>query len=182
MSAHHSAPLKAFFERVTSDEHLQNRLYETKELSDVEGIGKELGFNISSAEIIKAQAHRILTSPENELDLLAAGKKAQTVAQWGRGGSGFLEQAGFWLTQLLCTGNEVDPQNAALSKFLNVLKKDAALQKKIKAKHTFNDLMNKTASLGYKFSLYVLIRYQATVITQIDDSVACKVAAGNLHA
>ncbi len=180
MSTHHSVQLKAFFERVTTDKHLQERLYETKELSEVEDIGRELGFNITSAEIIKAQAHRILASPENELDLLAAGKKPQTVAQWGRGGSGFLERSGFWLTQLLCTGNKVDPQNAALSKFLILLEKDNALQKKIKTKHTFNDLINKTAALGCKFSLYALIRYQTTVITQVDDSIACKVAAGDL--
>lgn len=180
MPSRHSPQLKAFFERVTSDTLLQDRLYKTKELSDVEDIGRELGFNISSAEIIKAQAHRILASPEKELDLLAAGKKPHTVAQWGRGGSGFLERAGFWLTQLLCTGNTVDPLNAALSKFLNVLKKDSELQKKIKTKHTFNALINKTAVLGYKFSLYALIRYQATVITQLPDAIASQVASGDL--
>ena len=55
-----SAELKSFFAKVSRDPDMQKKLYFTKEISDVEDIANNLGFKVTSAEILKAQAGRVL--------------------------------------------------------------------------------------------------------------------------
>lgn len=180
MPANYSAQFKVFLKRVDADQYLQERLYQTKELSEVQEIATELGFDISLPELLKAQANRVLESSDEELDLIAACKKSRTLLQWGRKGSGFLDRSGFWLTHLICSSSAFNPASGALLKFFKVLKSDEALQENIKSKRTFNDLIKKTAALGYKLTLYELIRYQVRAILQVDDTLASKIASGDL--
>ena len=80
--------LKVFFKEISSNKHLQERLYHTKEISDVAVIANELGFKITAAEVLKAQessfkisaiplliyqALNILSLNDQHVDLVAHG-------------------------------------------------------------------------------------------------------------
>lgn len=179
MSEKFSKELNKFFGKIGLDKELQKRLYNTVELSDVADIANELGFTVSAADIIKAQAGRIQESPKDQLDILAAGKKPHTVAQWGRGGKGFLEAAGYWFVELLRFSNESFCENEQLIFFIKRLKSDQLLQKKIKRLKTFNELYNFIKECDCSVTLYDLINYQARVIESLDENEANRVASGS---
>lgn len=79
-----SQELNNFFAKITADEALQKRLYATKEIANVATIAKEMRFKLNGAEILRAQAGRILILPPHELADATAGKRPKTGAQWGR--------------------------------------------------------------------------------------------------
>jgi len=92
--------LKTFFKEIAANKYLQEKLYHTKEISDVTTIANELGFKITATEVLKAQAGRLIElsiSEPKEAKLATTGKKPNLGAQWGREGGGFLESAGYWL-------------------------------------------------------------------------------------
>jgi predicted ribosomally synthesized peptide with nif11-like leader len=173
-----SIELKAFFERILVDQDLQKRLYNTVELSDVARIANELGYKVTAAEIIRAQAVRIQESSDDQLDILAAGNKPETVAQWGREGKGFLERAGYWFVELLPYVKNTSLKNTQLARFIKDLNESEFLKKQIRQAYTFNLLFNIVKELGYSITLYELIHHQASVIEGLNDEIANRVASG----
>lgn len=95
-----SSELTSFFCLVASREDLQKQLKCTKEVVDAAMIARGLGFQVSDAEVMCAQANRILAMPQAELEKTACGFQAEFGAQWGRGGTGYLNLPGYWLTRL----------------------------------------------------------------------------------
>ena len=63
-----SQELNDFFTKVFGDRVLQEQLYLTKEVADVAIIARKLGFKITGAEILRAQAGRVLMLSSEELE------------------------------------------------------------------------------------------------------------------
>jgi len=70
----------------------------TQEVSDAAQIARSLGFRVTDAEVMLAQANRILSMPTRDQEQTALGYQADYGAQWGRGGQGYLNATGYWLT------------------------------------------------------------------------------------
>ncbi len=173
-----SQDLNKFFAKVTADKELQKRLYITKEVSDVAAIAREMGFNITGADILRAQAGRALMLPLHELEDIAAGKRAQTGAQWGRAGKGYLDSAGFWVNEFVEWGCMCPANEPQLEAFLAVIKDDKALQAEVITAKSCNDVAEVAKRHGYEFTGAVLVRYQAIQILKLNDEQAEKVACG----
>lgn len=173
-----SQNLNHFFSKITADQALQERLYLTKEIADVAIIAREMGFKITGADILRAQAGRVLMLPPQELEDVAAGKKAKTGAQWGRAGKGYLDSAGFWVNKFIqwgCTDPAFEQQ---LEDFLAKVKEDEALQTKILLAKTYNDVASIASKHGYEISGSILLRYQAVQILKLSNEKAERVACG----
>ena len=69
--------LKAFISKVQSDESLQNKL--KVEGADVVAIAKEAGFNITAAELMRAQAQAIGELSDEELENADGGATVPTI-------------------------------------------------------------------------------------------------------
>jgi predicted ribosomally synthesized peptide with nif11-like leader len=173
-----SQELKAFFVKITADPALQKRLYDTKELVDVATIAKEMGFKITGADILRAQAGRVLILSPQELEDVAAGKKAKTGAQWGRSGKGYLDRAGFWVNTLLQWGYMDLAVEPTLELFLVKIKEDEALQAELFLAATYNEAAIIANKHGYEVSGSVLLRYQALQILKLSNEKAERVACG----
>ncbi len=170
--------LKDFFAKVTADQTLQERLSATKEVADVAIIAKELGFNVTGAEILRAQAGRIMLLSQQEMEDAAAGMKPKTGAHWGRAGKGWLDNAGFWVHKLIqwdCTQPANEQQ---LEAFFTKIKEDKALQDELLHAKTYNDIVSSAHTHGYEISSSTLLRYMATQIVMLDDEKAEQVARG----
>lgn len=175
-----SAELKSFFTAVANDKKLQEQLYETKKLSDVASIGNQLGFKITGAEILKAQAGRVLAvldEQSEDVQRLVSGVKPKTVAQWGRGGGGFLDSAGYWLNEL-ATQNSLSDTEKEINKFLAKANRDPELKKKLMEAKTFNDVAALTQANGFNLTAVDLLSHQAQKILSLSDDEAEKVARG----
>ena len=176
-----SEDLKAFFVKVTNDLILQNRLYVTNEISDVAVIANELGFKVTAAEILKAQAGRVLAilhgGERSDLEELLAGRRAKTGAQWGRAGKGYLERAGFWLLELEGT-DVISPIEKEVTSFLLKMKEHKESKEKLLAAKSFNDIASVANEHGYNFSSVSLLQYQANKILALSDQEAQRVACG----
>ena len=110
---------------------MQERLYVTKEIADVAAIAKEEGFNITGAEILRAQANRMLILSAQDLEDVAAGKKTKMGGQWGRADKGYLDSAGFWVLEFIqwgCTHLVPEQQLAA---FLTQIKESPTIKRPI---------------------------------------------------
>lgn len=173
-----SDELRKFFVKVTADQSLQERLYVTKEVADVAVIAREMGFDITGADILRAQVGRILLLPQQDLEDVAAGKKAKTGAQWGRGGNGYLDNAGFWVNQFILWGYTDPGFEPQLEAFLAKIKEDQELQAELLSAHTYNDIAHVAHKHGYEFSGSMLLRYEAIQILKLNDEQAEKVACG----
>lgn len=98
-SAYSPSPeLKGFFCLVAASKDLQQKLMRTQEVSDAAQIARSLGFRVTDAEVMLAQANRILSMPTRDQEQTALGYQADYGAQWGRGGQGYLNATGYWLT------------------------------------------------------------------------------------
>jgi hypothetical protein len=86
-----------FFKIITNSEIIQQQCYHTTELSDISDIAAQHGFSILSSDILIAQALKLLSISEQELQIVASGKKPNTCCQWGRGGQGYLNRPGYWI-------------------------------------------------------------------------------------
>ena len=173
-----SQELNAFFAKVASDPTLQERLYVTNNVSDVALIAREMGFSITGAQVLRAQAGRVLMLPSEELEKVAAGEKAKTGAQWGRGGKGYLDSAGFWVNQIMQWGYTDSAFEPQLETFLEKVKKEERLLKELLAAKTCRDVAVLAHQNGYEFSANALLRYQAIQILKLSDEEAEKVACG----
>jgi predicted ribosomally synthesized peptide with nif11-like leader len=173
-----SQELNHFFAKITGDQDLQERLYLTKEIADVAIIGQEMGFKITGADILRAQAGRLLMLPPQELEDVAAGKKAKTGAQWGREGRGYLDSAGFWVKEFIQWGYTDPAFEQPLEAFLAKVKDDKEMQAKLLLAKTYNDVASIANEHGYEVSGSILLRYQAIQILKLDDEKAERVACG----
>ncbi len=172
--------LKLFFTAITNDSKLQKQLYTTKKLSDVAIIANKLGFNVTSAEILKTQAGRVLAiiaEQSDDIENLLCGIKPRTGAQWGRGGGGYLDKAGFWLNQLSATALSI-PIEAQINKFLDKSSQDLQLKKNLLASKTFNELAVLIQENGFKLTAVDLLSYQAQKVLALSND-AAEIVADN---
>lgn len=166
-----SDELKSFFTSVTNDKNLQEDLYLTNKISDVAVIANKLGFNIKAAEVIQAQAGRILAILEeksDDVDNLVSGRKPKTGAQWGRGGGGFLDRAGYWLNELAAAPDS----EIQISQFLVKVNQDSDLKKNLVNSITFNDVAFLAQASGFDLTAVDLLRYQAKKILSLSEDQA----------
>lgn len=172
-----------FFKEIAENKELQKRLYQTKEVSDVATISKELGFNVSSVEILKAQAGRLIelaTHLPEEAKLAMSGQKPNMGAQWGREGKGFLEQAGYWFIELHGWGAGIQSLNADLMRLFIQIGKEDSLKSKVMVCKTIDDLSKVAKENGFEVSPTTLLVYQALTILSLDDKKAELVAQGKI--
>ena len=92
-----SSELKCFFLAIADSNDLQQQLKRAKEVADAAQIARDLGFQVTDAEVMLAQANRILCMPLRDQEQTALGDQAEFGAQWGRGGQGYLNATGYWL-------------------------------------------------------------------------------------
>lgn len=173
-----SEELKCFFTEVTNNSNLQEQLYATKKLSDVAKIAKQIGFNIKAAEILQAQAGRVLAILEDQSDdvqNLISGIKPKTGAQWGRGGGGYLDRVGYWLSKL-STQHALTETEKVIKKFMVKVELDVNLKNKLLNTKTFNDLAQLFHSCGFTISALDLLAHQAQKILALSESDANRVA------
>jgi hypothetical protein len=95
-----SPELERFFLMVAGSKDLQQQLKRTKEVADAAQLARDLGFQITDAEVMLAQANRILSIPIRDQEQTALGDQSEFGAQWGRGGQGYLNATGHWLTMM----------------------------------------------------------------------------------
>lgn len=173
-----SEELKSFFTAITTDTNLQEQLYVTKKLSDVATIANKLGFNVNGAEILQAQAGRVLAILEEQTDdvqNLVSGIKPKTGAQWGRGGGGFLDNAGFWLCEL-STLTAITNIEKQINKFLDKANQEPELMKQLLKAKTFNDLDLLIQANGYDLAAVDLLSHQAQKILALEEDDAERLA------
>lgn len=173
-----SDELKSFFTVITHDTKLQDQLYQTEKLSDVVTIASKLGFNVKGAEILQAQAGRVLAIIEEQsedVNNLLSGVKPKTGAQWGRGGGGFLDKAGFWLNELSTPNANTDIETQ-INNFLKTVNEAPKLKEKLMASKTFNDLAEIIQDNGFKLTAVDLLKHQAQKILALSEKDANKVA------
>ncbi len=170
--------LKEFFTRVSADQSLQDRLYHTKEVAEVALIAQEIGFKVTGAEILRAQAGRVVLLSSEELEDLAVGKKAKTGAQWGREGNGWLDNAGFWIDQFIRWGTTQPANEKQLENFFAGIKGDESVQRELLHAKTYNEVVRTAHTYGYSIVSSTLIRYMASQILMLDDQKAETVACG----
>lgn len=173
--------MKNFFKVVAAQKALQDKLYHTKNIFDVSLIAKEHGFIISAAEILKAQACRLIemaVQKPDEARLATAGKKPNLGAQWGREGSGFLERAGFWLSKIYGLGVRISCLNPHMTNFLAMLEQENEFQDKIIECSTLDEVEKVALKAGFDISAIELLVYQALCIIQLDEDTANLVAKG----
>ena len=173
-----SDELKAFFTVITQDTKLQEQLYVTEKLSDVVIIANKLGFNVIGAEILQAQAGRVLAIIEEhseDVKNLLSGVKPKTGAQWGRGGSGFLDRAGFWLNEL-STQTTITDVEEKINKFLKLANRDLKLKEQLMASKTFNELADIIQANSFDLTAIDLLKHQAQKILALSENDANKLA------
>ncbi|MCC2644833.1 MAG: hypothetical protein K0R94_611 [Burkholderiales bacterium] len=173
-----SDKLKSFFTAITNDFKLQEQLYATKKLSDVVIIANKLGFNIKGAEVLQAQAGRVLAiiiEQSDDVENLLSGLKPRTSAQWGRGGGGFLDKAGFWLNELSSVF-PITPIEAQINKFLDKSRQNHQLKKQLLAVKTFNELAALFQENDFNLTAINLLTHQAQKILALSEAEAERVA------
>jgi hypothetical protein len=170
--------LKAFFSIVTGDEKTQQLLYNTKKISDVAVIARTLGCNIQAAEVLQAQAGRVLAildEQTEDVERLISGVKPKTGAQWGRGGGGFLDRAGYWLMEL--PNPQIPSQDAKeIHRLTEQVKHDLSLKDKLLKAKTFNDVAAVCHTFGFDLTATQLLSFQAQKILALTPEQAEYVA------
>ncbi|MBA2657503.1 MAG: Nif11 family protein [Tatlockia sp.] len=173
-----SEELKLFFTAITNDLKLQDELSGTNKLSDVVKIASKLGFNLKNAEVLQAQAGRVLAildEQSEDVNKLLSGLKPQTGAQWGRGGGGFLDKAGFWLNEL-STPTALTAVEAEINQFLKVVNQDQALKEKLISCNSFNALADLVQAHNIQLNAIDLLTHQAQKILSMCEEDADRVA------
>ncbi|HEV2600722.1 MAG TPA: Nif11-like leader peptide family RiPP precursor [Candidatus Babeliales bacterium] len=176
-----SQALNDFFTVVATDKTLQERLFVTKEVSDVATIANEMGFSVTGADVLRAQVGRVLTLPSEELENLVAGNKSKKGAQWGRAGKGWLDNAGFWILELIQWGCTVQSFEPSLDLFVGKAKEDKELQQKLLAAKTYESVANIAHEYGYEVASIDLLKHMAIQIMKLNDEKAETVASGGAH-
>ena len=165
-----SAELKRFLVAVTNDKALQEKLYHTNTISDVATIGKQLGYQVMGGDIMQAQAGRalaILDEGTDDVASIVSGAKPKTGLQWGRGGGGYLDRAGYWLDKL-SSQQALVPIEETVNVFLAKTHEDAALRKELMAVEHFDELAKLMQSSGCDVQAVDLVSHQAKKILALD--------------
>lgn len=150
-----------FFTHITNDESLQQQLRQTKTLLEVADIANGLGFDVSGAQILQAQAGRVLAMIDehtDDINRLISGQVPHTGAQWGRGGGGYLDDAGTWL-KLLASDHTINAMDDQVNQFL--LTPQA---KQLNQAKTFQALETLWQQAGFKITAVDLMAHQAQKI------------------
>lgn len=148
---------------------MQEQLFVTREVADVAALANEMGFNITGSDVLRAQAGRVLTLPSQELQELVIGHKAKRGAQWGRAGKGWLDNAGFWIIELLnwdCSVQSFDPHMDA---FFERVKADKEVQEKLLAAKNFANVADVAHEYDYEVASVDLLKHQAIQILKLDN-------------
>lgn len=173
-----SQALHDFFAKVTADVSLQEQLYLTKEIADVADIAKAMGFDVSGVEILRAQVGRVLQLEPEELEVAAAGKRPKTGAQWGRAGKGYLDNAGYWINEMIQWGSIQPDNKEQIELFFAKVKEDKVLQAQLLHSKTYNDVAIIAQQYHYDIIGTVLLRYMATQILMLNDERGNRLACG----
>lgn len=169
-----SAELKRFLVAVSNDKALQEKLYQTNTISDVATIAKQLGYQVMGGDIMQAQAGRalaILDEGTDDVARLLSGVKPKTGLQWGRGGGGYLDRAGYWLDRL-SSPQALTPIEEVINGFLAKSHKDAALRKQLMEVKHFDELAKLMQSSGCDVQAVGLVSHQAQKILALDVDLA----------
>ena len=170
---------KQFFTYITGNEELQKRLYDSSTLAQVALIASEYGFEVTPEDILRAQAGRVLAMiNENLIDdvtVLINGGKPASGAQWGRGGNGYLERAGYWLMALPDALEGVDDSSSVV--LLKAIKSDANLKEQVAQASTFSDVVRVLQHHGYVVDAIALLAFQCLRILKVDDDLALTMAS-----
>lgn len=170
--------MKEFFAIVASDSSLQKRLFETDKIGEVSNIAKEHGFSISAVDILRTQAGRSILLPEAEQKTLAAGKKPQTGAQWGRNGRGYLDAAGYWVIKFIEWDVFPPANEAQMESFLSRVSEDKELKGRLRQAKTYDEVARLAGELGFEFSSLLLLKFMASQVLRIDDALAWQLVEG----
>lgn len=178
--------LESFFEKIIQDSQLQQQLYVTSEIIEVSQIAKKMGFDVSGAEILRAQGLRVLSMSIDDQNELAAGNKPKTGAQWGREGKGYLERAGFWLLNFLEKNGvssiafsfNCSSTLQLLRQFFHKIQEDQLIQQDILLAKTCNDVAKIAQKNGIQLLGTDFVRYLAEQILKSNDEQVEKVAHG----
>jgi predicted ribosomally synthesized peptide with nif11-like leader len=165
-----SAELKRFLVAVTNDEVLQEKLCHTNAISDVASIGKQLGYKVMGGDILQAQAGRALAMLDEgteDVAKIVSGVKPKTGLQWGRGGSGYLDRAGYWLDRL-SSQQALTPTEETINGFLAKSHEDAALRQQLFEVKHFDGLAKLMQLSGYDVQAVDLVSHQAQKILALD--------------
>jgi len=175
-----SDELKLFFTAVTNDAQLQDALYLTPRIADVATIANKMGFNVKAREILKAQAGRVLAiiaENSDDVERLVSGRIPETGAQWGRGGGGFLDRAGFWLIELfVAPAGNIDIE-VQINNFLDRINQDSDLKKKLISAKTFNDVALLATENDLSITSVDFLFHQAKKIIALSEAEAEILAA-----
>jgi hypothetical protein len=175
-----SSNMKTFFTSITESTELQKRLYNTDTILQVSDIAKELGHEVSPTEIMKAQAGRVLAiiNEKNidDIDILISGGKPKTGVQWGRGGNGFLDKAGYWLITLR-TESLTHPENKQVDTMFTQIYNKNEIPEKILSAKTIADITDILDEYAISIDAIDLLAYQASMILLLDEETTLKVAS-----
>jgi hypothetical protein len=173
-----SSTLRQFFTCITESKELQDRLYNTSTLLEVSHIAKEMGFDVSPAEVVQSQAGRVLAIINERTDdvgILLSGGKPKTGAQWGRGGSGYLDRAGYWLITLRAEST-AHPESKKIDELFSQLLDNTNLRDKVISAKTIADVVAVLNENSISQDPVELLAYHAAVILELDEELATEVA------
>ena len=175
-----SVSLKGFFTCITESKELQVILYNSNTLVEVSDIAKEMGFDVSPAEVLQSQAGRVLSIINEKLvddiNILVAGGKPKTGAQWGRGGNGYLDRAGYWLVGLRAASAE-HPENKQVDAMFTCIFDNSQLEDQVRLANTITDIVSVLGEHSIPMDATDLLAYQASVILGLDEQTAFQVAS-----
>lgn len=174
-----SPEMTDFFTEITNDKDLQNALYNTDTIADVASIAKERGFDVPASEILKAQAGRALAIVDEGSDDIARlinGEKPLTGAQWGRGGGGYLDSAGFWFVKLI-PSEIITDKSAEVLPATQEVTSNKALEEAILPAKTMMDLAEVLESHSHVIAPVTLLIHQAQTILALDRDTCDKMAS-----
>ena len=164
-----SHELKKFFKVVKSDTDLQSRLFNTDKISEVASIATEYGYQISAIEVLRTQAGRVILLPLEEQEILAAGEKPKTGAQWGRNGKGYLDCTGHWLNQFISWGSIPPANEPSMEEFIELAMEDKSVSKQLEQAKNCNEVANLASKLGFKFDGVLLLKYMASQVLTFNE-------------
>lgn len=170
---------KDFFTLIGQNEALQKRLYQTRNLVEVSNIALEYNLKVSPQEILKAQAGRVLAiideKNQHDIQILLDGGKPESGAQWGRGGNGYLDNAGHWLVYLL--QNAPQHNSELLSQLFQAILSNSLFEAELKESRTFRQVAQCCYQFDFTFDPIDLLAYQCQSIIELDDETALKIAS-----
>lgn len=170
---------KDFFTLIGQNEALQKRLYQTRNLVEVSNIALEYNLKVSPQEILKAQAGRVLAiideKNQKDIQILLDGGKPESGAQWGRGGNGYLDNAGHWLVYLL--QNAPHHNSDLLSQLFQAILSNSLFEAELIESRTFRQVAQCCNHFNLTVDPIDLLVYQCQSIIELDDEIALKMAS-----